>query len=54
MRFGAKMSQISNSCVYIKLKESCILVGHKLGRFIRAKRMTLIAFLRFSTLVFKF
>jgi len=43
-RFGARMSQISNFCVSIKLKESLSSVGSKLGRSIYAKGVALIAF----------
>jgi len=43
-RFGSKMSQISNSWISIKFRESWFPDGFQLVRFISAKRMTLIAF----------
>jgi len=43
-RFGATMRQISNSSVSLKSKESGFFVELKLGPFIHAKGMALIAF----------
>jgi len=44
---GAEMTQISNSCVSIKFKESLFSVRFKLRRFIYVKGMALIAFRNF-------
>jgi len=43
-RFGAKISQISNSCVSIQLKVLIFSIGFKLGPFIYVTGMALIAF----------